>query len=125
MNELLFGNKIRQALNQGARLDPVLRERLRAARTCALLRRRAAPASGDAVASDVLSRFGGPGGFSFAVIVPALLLVIGLASLYSAKQTLVAAEKVDIDTRLLADELPIDAYLDTGLEAWLKKQRGN
>jgi hypothetical protein len=33
------------------------------------------------------------------------------------------AEAVELDTQLLADELPIDAYLDKGFEAWLKKRR--
>ena len=31
------------------------------------------------------------------------------------------AEFADIDSQLLADDLPIDAYLDKGFDAWLKK----
>jgi len=123
MNELQFGNQIRQALNEGARLPAALRERLRASRERALARRRIA--SEVVLAGGVLGRFGGPRGFSVAVLVPIVLLAIGLASLHSARQNLVAEKKVEIDTQLLSDELPIDAYLDKGFEKWLKKQRRN
>lgn len=121
MNELQFGNQIRQALNEGARLPAALRERLRASRERALARRRIG--TDVVLAGGVLGRFGGLGGFSVAVLVPVLLLVIGLASLHSARQNLVAEKQVEIDTQLLSDELPIDAYLDKGFEAWLKKRR--
>ncbi|MDA0226121.1 MAG: DUF3619 family protein [Proteobacteria bacterium] len=123
MNELQFGNQIRQALNEGARLPAALRERLRASRERALARRRIG--TDVVLAGGVLGRFGGLGGFSVAVLVPVLLLVIGLASLHSARQNLVAEKQVEIDTQLLSDELPIDAYLDKGFEKWLKKQRRN
>ena len=44
MSEQQFGGRIRQALNQGTRLDARITERLRAAREAALERRRIAPA---------------------------------------------------------------------------------
>ncbi len=31
-------------------------------------------------------------------------------------------ELADIDTRLLTDDLPLDAYLDKGFDSWLKRQ---
>ena len=33
-----------------------------------------------------------------------------------------AAEVEQLDAELLTDDLPIDAYLDRGFEAWLKKK---
>ena len=44
MNEHQFGNKVRQLLNQGLRMDTATVERLRAAREQALARQRLSPA---------------------------------------------------------------------------------
>jgi hypothetical protein len=38
------------------------------------------------------------------------------------QQTQRLAEIEEIDAELLTDDLPIDAYLDRGFEAWLKKR---
>lgn len=124
MNELQFGINVRQALNREMRIDAPSLERLRAARERALERRKAETAGDLSFADNVLGRFGGLGGFSLSVVVPLLLLALGLGSLHSGQKTLRAAEAVETDTRLLADDLPIDAYLDKGFEAWLKKQQG-
>ncbi len=123
MNEHQFGNLVRQALNEGPALDARTLERLRAARMNALEHRRAGPERVHAFAGNGRGRFGGPFGFSRTVLVPALLLVLGLAFLYSAQQKRLVAEAMELDAQLLADELPIDAYLDKGFEAWLKKRR--
>jgi hypothetical protein len=123
MNEQQFGNQIRQALDEGKDLDARTLERLRAARMNALEHRRAGPERVHAFAGNGSGRVGGPFGFSRTVLLPALLLVLGLASLYSAQQKRQVAEASELDAQLLADELPIDAYLDKGFEAWLKKRR--
>jgi hypothetical protein len=137
MNEIKFTNKIRQALNEGARLDgpagsaaASVAERLRAARERALAAHRPgrapayAPATvaatGDA-ASGLLSGFGGIGGFSLRLVLPTLLLVAGLVAIYNSQQDQRAADIVELDAQLLTDDLPLDAYLDRGFEAWLKK----
>jgi len=122
MNELLFGNQVRQALNEGTPLEARTLERLRAARMAALERRRLAPAQVPAFAGDGLEHAAAPMRFSRTLLVPLLLLALGLAFLYSAQQKRQVAETVELDTQLLADELPIDAYLDKGFEAWLKKR---
>jgi hypothetical protein len=49
-------------------------------------------------------------------------VVIGAFAIYTWQQTLRVAETEEIDSRLLTDELPIDAYLDKGFETWLKKR---
>jgi hypothetical protein len=125
MNEIKFTNKIRQALNEGARVDARVAERLRAARERALAARRPerAPALAWAQnsASGVVGGFGGLGGFSLRVLLPTLLLIAGLVSIYSSQQDQHAADVEELDAQLLTDDLPIDAYLDRGFEAWLKK----
>jgi hypothetical protein len=129
MNEIKFTNKIRQALNESARLEgkPGARiaERLRAARESALAARKPErePAFAwlRAGAAGSVGGFGGLGGFSLRVLLPTLLLIAGLASIYSWQQEQRAADVEELDALLLTDDLPIDAYLDRGFEAWLKK----
>ncbi|MCG6952094.1 MAG: DUF3619 family protein [Betaproteobacteria bacterium] len=123
MNELQFGNRIRQILDEGTRLDAHTTERLRAARELALERRRLAPAGAPAYAGGGLGSIGDGPRFSRSLLVAAVLLALGLAFVYSAQQKRRVAETVELDTQLLSDELPIDAYLDKGFEAWLKKHR--
>ncbi len=133
MNEIKFANKIRQALNEGARLDgsrgAAVAERLRAARERALAQQRAerVPALAWARGTSVgaLGGFGGFSGFSLRVLLPALLLIAGLFAIYSWQQDQRAADVVELDAQLLTDDLPIDAYLDRGFEAWLKKISAN
>lgn len=125
VNEHQFADRVRQILNQGTRLEPRIAERLRAARERALERRKLErePALGWAriTADGVIGRFGGLGGFSLRVLVPAALLVAGLIAVYSWQQEQRAADVEELDARLLTDDLPIDAYLDRGFETWLKK----
>ena len=49
------------------------------------------------------------------------LLVGGGAAIYTWQQNQRAAEVEEIDSLLLTDDLPIDAYLDRGFQNWLKK----
>ena len=53
------------------------------------------------------------------------LLVAGLVAIYSWQQDQRAADVEELDAQLLADDLPIDAYLDRGFETWLKKVSAN
>jgi hypothetical protein len=130
MNDIKFANKIRQALNEGARLEgpagAALAERLRAARERALALKKPerVPAFGWARWSsggELTGAFGGLGGFSLRVLLPTLLLLAGLFGIYSWQQEQRAADIEELDAQLLTDDLPIDAYLDRGFEAWLKK----
>lgn len=121
--ELRIANKLRQALNEGARLDgprgAAIAERLRAARERALEHRRSAREPAFALAGA--GAFGGIGGFSLRVLLPTVLLVAGLFAIYSGQQEQRAADVEELDAQLLTDDLPLDAYLDRGFEAWLKK----
>ena len=122
MNEPQFGNKVRQLLNQGLRVDPGVAERLRAAREQALARQRPQPAPALAWADNVLGRFDGWSGLSMRVLLPAAMLVAALTGIYNWQQNQRAAELEEIDAQLLTDDLPIDAYLDRGFQNWLKKR---
>ncbi len=136
MNEIKFGNKIRKALNESARLHGErgarIAERLRAARERALERRRierqpvlawvgAAPGSPDGTAGAPE----GAAGFSLRLLLATVLLLAGLFAIYSGQVDQRAAEVEELDALLLTDDLPIDAYLDRGFEAWLKKVSAN
>ena len=121
MNEMHFGNKVRQILNQGLRIDATVAERLRAAREQALARQRPEPAPVLAWADNVVGGFGGWSGVSLRVLLPLAILVTGLGGIYSWQQNQRAAEVEEIDAQLLTDDLPIDAYLDRGFHNWLKK----
>jgi hypothetical protein len=122
MNEHQFGNRVRQVLNQGLRVDTGAAARLRAARERALERQRPQPAPALAWADNVVGRFEGWGGLSVRVLLPLAVLVAGLAGIYTWQQNQRAAEVEEIDAQLLTDDLPIDAYLDRGFQNWLKKR---
>jgi hypothetical protein len=119
MNEPHFPHKVRRYLDLGTRsLDPEVARRLRQARERALAR---VP-----VRTGRLS-LAGQGHFSFDAFWPALRSVVALAilavgvagvSYWNALEQ--ANESVDVDTALLADDLPITAYLDRGFDAWLQ-----
>ena len=135
MNEIKFTNKIRQALNEGARLHgnrgTRIGERLRAARERALERRRTvrepslAWMRGTALATSNADGSGGTGGFSLRLLLATALLAFGLFGIYSGQQAQRAADVEELDAQLLTDDLPMDAYLDRGFETWLKKVSAN
>jgi Protein of unknown function (DUF3619) len=122
MNEPQFGNKIRHLLNQGAPLDASILAKLRAAREAALARQKPESAQGVSWMGGILGRLGGMSGLSLRLIVPVLALAIGLAAVYTWEQRQRAAEVEELDALVLTGDLPIDAYLDRGFEAWLKKR---
>jgi len=115
--------KLRQALNHGAdNLDRATRNKLQSARQHALAHQKATLTGlslagvGQSIghfASDVL--------LPQARMVAALLaLAIGVTCTYYWNSFQQAAENEVIDSALLADDLPINAYLDHGFRAWLE-----
>ena len=123
MNEMQFGNKVRQVLNRGlVGVEPGAAERLRAARERALARQRAEPSPAMAWADNVLGRVGGWGGVAWRVVLPLAMLALALATVQYWQQNQRIAEIEEIDAQLLTDDLPIDAYLDRGFQNWLKQR---
>jgi hypothetical protein len=53
--------------------------------------------------------------------VSVLFLIFGMIGISYWNSTQQAADIEEIDAALLTSELPIDAYLDKGFDAWLKR----
>ena len=126
MNELQFASRIRQILNQGLHVNATTAQKLRAARELALSRQRPEPTPVLAWADNAFGNgdgWTGRGWETWArVLLPALALVIAAFGIYRWQENQRLAEVVEIDTQLLSDDLPIDAYLDRGFQNWLKRQ---
>ena len=122
MNELQFTRRIRHHLDQATQLDRATADKLRAARELALSRQRPEPAPVLAWADDVFGNGWGWAGLSARVLLPAAVLIVAVAGIYNWQEKQRLAEIVEIDSQLLTDDLPIDAYLDRGFENWLKKR---
>jgi hypothetical protein len=121
MNELHFASRIRHYLNR-ASVRPAVAERLQAAREAALLRQRPEPAPALRWADNVLGNGWSWGGLSTRVLLPTVALVVAAVGIYRWQENQRLAEVVEIDSQLLTDDLPIDAYLDRGFQNWLKKR---
>jgi hypothetical protein len=117
MNE----QQLRQLLNQGIPVRTEVAERLKHAREQALARQRPEPAPALAWAGNVVGDVGW-GGLALRVLIPLAVLLASGAALYTWQQNQRAAELEEIDSLLLTDDLPIDAYLDRGFQNWLKKR---
>jgi hypothetical protein len=129
IDDLNFAYKVRHALNEKLdNLPASTTERLASARKNAVSRKKAHSAvrvSQRALAghagnffSEHFSWFNRVG-----VAVPLLVLVAGLAGIYQYEEQRRIAEIAELDAAVLADELPLTAYLDTGFNAYLA-QRG-
>lgn len=119
-----FARQLCRVLDRGTgELDPLIGERLRASRERALAQRAVAAESIAIVgAGGAALRLGGnderhPLRTLFAIL--ALLLGVSVAYYWNAFEQ--ASENEEIDSALLADELPPNAYLDKGFQAWLEK----
>jgi hypothetical protein len=102
-------------------IDPQVLARLQSARELALTRLQPQPVwsavteSGADSSSGVLRRYSP----RYIVAIAALLSVIVGTVYFTQKQP--NDDVADIDAKLLSGDLPIDAYLDKGLDSWLKR----
>jgi len=55
----------------------------------------------------------------FKVALPALFLLVAAGAVYMLQSTS-REDPFDVETALMADELPLHAYTDPGFDAWLK-----
>ncbi len=120
MNENHIGDRVRQELNLGLKLKPAALEALRAGRQRALARQAEAKTSPVMVlAGNVLGR----AGLSSLpqVLLPLVLLVAAFFVFSGWQETQNIREIEEIDAAVLTDDLPIDAYIDKGFDAWLKR----
>lgn len=115
-----FAYKVRHYLNQGAdELDRKASNRLFEARQAALAHQKVAGAQFSLagmghVATDVVLPYA-------RTLIALVGLAIGVAGVSIWNDFEKAAEHEVIDSALLADDLPINAYLDRGFQAWLSE----
>ena len=124
MNEPELASKIVQRLNQGlGTIKQGTLYQLQSARQAALDRYREAPQPvfGLAWAGDLAFRVSHNRFFNARSMLALGLLVLGLIGVTYWQVVLQANDIADVDASLLTDDLPINAYLDSNFEAWLKR----
>lgn len=129
-NETDFAYKVRHALNENLDTLPAsTTERLASARKLALSRKKEASplrifVPREAFAGQDGGFFSGPLSWLARVglAVPLVVLAIGLTSIFQIEQQRRIKDMADIDAAVLADELPLSAYLDDGFNAFLAER---
>lgn len=131
-----FAYKVRQALDEGIEAMPKkTTDRLLASRQMAMARKKA---ESPVLVTERLPRLAGD--FSsnlnqrlndslnsaswmvrLGIIIPLLILVLGFIGIVHDAQERRIDDLAEIDAAVLADELPIDAYLDHGFDSYLSK----
>ncbi|KFI06680.1 DUF3619 family protein [Massilia sp. BSC265] len=127
-DDINLAYKIRHALNENLDALPAsTTDRLAAARALALSRKKPeAPRQSQPAKRplfDVKALFTGPALARMAVAAPMLALVIGMGGVYQYEQQQRLAAMAEIDAAVLADELPLTAYLDHGFNAYMESQQ--
>lgn len=129
--ELEFARQLRRALDENAAsLPPATADRLAAARRIALARKKPEPAAAPVF---VPALAGMPAGLPqtpqrrpsplrrFALAWPLVALVVSLVAIAYWEDQQRTAELADIDAAMLSDDLPLNAYLDHGFNAYLSR----
>lgn len=125
--ELNFAYKVRHALNDNLdNLPASTTEKLAAARKLALSRKKKESAlrvlvSPRLVAGEVGRFFSEPLTWlaRMGLAVPLIVLAVGLTSIYQFEEQRLISDTAETDAEVLADELPLSAYLDHGFNAYL------
>jgi len=124
MNEQELASKIVQHLDQGLdHLKQGTLYQLQSARKAALERYNKAPQPvfGLAWAGDVAFHIGQSRHFKLRNLLALGLLLLGLIGVTYWQVAIQTNDIAEIDANLLSGDLPIDAYLDSDFEAWLKR----
>ena len=124
MNEQELARKIVQHLDHGlGQIKQGTLYQLRSARQAALDRYREAPQPvlGLAWAGDVAFRLSHSRHFNARNVFALGLLLLSLIGVTYWQPVVQSNDFAEIDVSLLTGELPIDAYLDSDFEAWLKR----
>lgn len=119
-----LARKIVRVLDHGVdHLEPGTRERLAAARMAALSHYRERPETllGLAWAGQAAARITEHRYASARYLIAVSMLVAALAGVAYWQSNGTTNALADIDTGLLTDELPLNAYLDKGFDSWLKR----
>lgn len=117
--DLRLAWQIRQILDQGTEtLDRRVCLRLYAARQAALARVAETPLQAAGIGGQVIELLPQ----ALRTIMIAAALIAGVVGSWYWNNFQQAEKNEAIDSALLADELPLDAYLDHGFHAWLERQ---
>jgi hypothetical protein len=136
--ELEFARQVRRALDENvASIPPATVDRLAAARRAALARKKPEPVSVPVFApvlagagAGVVPSAGAPLPHAprhrsplrrFALAWPLAALVVSLIAIAYWEDQQRTAELADIDAAMLSDDLPLNAYLDHGFNAYLSR----
>jgi len=123
-DDINLAYKIRHALNEQLdHLPASTVDRLAAARAAAMARKKPDTARFGFGWRALGALFSSPAASRLAIAVPLLALVIGMGGMYQHEQQQQLAALADIDAAVLADELPLTAYLDPGFNAYLESQQ--
>jgi hypothetical protein len=125
MNEQHFAYRVRHHLNQGLDLDAQVLARLKAAREQALSSQLQAKAGlvAQLAGASGGGDFSAPGRAFSRILLPLVVMASGMIAVTMWHQQQQAAEIEEIDAAVLTGDLPIDAYLDKGFDAWLKRSQ--
>lgn len=131
--EIDFAYKVRRAMTESTEHIPeATLERLKAARELALSRQKQAEPSKALAFGGILA---GSNGVSFSqksslswfrkiwIVLPLLVFALGLYGIYEHEQEQQINDLAEIDAAVLVDELPPDAYLDNGFNAYLNQEK--
>ncbi|AOK53346.1 DUF3619 family protein [Burkholderia stagnalis] len=127
-----FALKVRRALDErAAALPAATTDRLAAARQAALARKKPEPVAAPVLVPAFAGAAGGyapprmsphpPASFARRLLRawPLALLLAGLVGIAYWEDMQRTAELADIDAAMLSDDLPLNAYLDHGFNAYL------
>jgi hypothetical protein len=113
---------ITRQLDQGLdTIDPLALARLRSAREIAVAAMQRRPALALAPARGAGGRSGVLQYFNPRFVLPLAALLIAVMGAVYWQQSQQGDDMAEIDAKLLSGDLPIDAYLDKGLDSWLKR----
>jgi hypothetical protein len=119
-----FARQLCRVLDKGTRdLDGSVLERLRAGRERALQHHQSVTAEAFTIvgAGGTAAHFGEDGSHPLRTLFAILALLLGVSLAYYWNGFDQAAKNEEIDSALLADDLPPNAYLDRGFQAWIEK----
>lgn len=124
--EARFGRRVAARLSAGTEALPHdIGERLRVARAQAVAQRQqpARPAATVVNAGNGTAVLGGIWWTRVGAVLPLVALVVGLVGISVWQEDQRFSELAEVDSALLTDDLPPDAYTDPGFAQFLKSDR--
>lgn len=122
MNEERFAYHLRQRLNRSLDDVPVgVLRRLEASRHHALAHQKLGICAAVLVPAGGIEKHDLLGDFALRQILGVLVLLLGIFFAFYWQGHQYVRDLEDIDSALLSDDIPLDAFLDKGYAAWLEK----